>query len=174
MVDFAVLKQKVGIEQIVELLGLELKRSGEQLRGKCPIHGGDNPRHLVITPSRNLFYCFEPSCGKGGDQLQLYAEVKKVSTKVAAEEIAKAFSAEPARSDEFGPLPYLQHDHPAMEAIGMPTEVGEGIGAGYAPKGVFRGYCLFPLRKPDGRLIGYIAVNPAADPPVRLPKQFHV
>ena len=42
-IDFTELKQHVGIERAVELLGVNLKKAGAQLRGPCPVckDGGD-------------------------------------------------------------------------------------------------------------------------------------
>jgi DNA primase len=43
----------------------DLDRSGSTLRGACPLHGGDNPTELSVTPERGLWYCH--ACGQGGD-----------------------------------------------------------------------------------------------------------
>ena len=42
-IDFAELKRNVGIEQVLTMLQLNLKRQGQQLRGPCPAckSGGD-------------------------------------------------------------------------------------------------------------------------------------
>ena len=82
--DFQQVKNDFPIEKVVELLGIEVtKQRNGQLRGNCPIHGGNDPRGFVITPARNLAYCFK-GCG-GGDQLWLIAKVKDISSKEAAE-----------------------------------------------------------------------------------------
>src|SRR5438105_3860712 len=84
MVDFTEVKKEFPIEKVVELLGIDVtKQRNGQLRGCCPIHGGNDPRGFVITPSRGLWYCFK-GCG-GGDQLALISKVNKVSAKEAAE-----------------------------------------------------------------------------------------
>ena len=36
-IDFAELKGKVSIEQVLTMLQLNLKRQGQQLRGSCPV-----------------------------------------------------------------------------------------------------------------------------------------
>ena len=45
--NFAELKAKVGIEQVLSMLELSLKKQGEQLRGRCPVctSGGDPRAH---------------------------------------------------------------------------------------------------------------------------------
>src|ERR1700687_2786311 len=84
LVDFAEIKAANPIEKVAELLGIEVtKQRNGQLRGCCPIHGGNDPRGFGITPAKGLWYCFK-GCG-GGDQLALVAKVKKLSPKEAAE-----------------------------------------------------------------------------------------
>ena len=75
-VDFAALKDRAPIEQVVTMLGLHLKPHGDQLRGPCPRCGGGD-RALVITKSKHLFYCFPSK--DGGDQIKLVAYVKALS-----------------------------------------------------------------------------------------------
>ena len=82
-VDFAALKRQVSIEQVIDRLGLELKRSGDTSRGCCPICDGDNPRAFVVTHSKQFWYSFCTNCQKGGDLIELVAAVEKVSVKDA-------------------------------------------------------------------------------------------
>jgi DNA primase len=89
--DFAELKAKVSITDVLSILNIDLQRvkqHGDQLRGTCPIHGGDNPRGFVITPGKGLWFCFS-GCG-GGDVIALVAKVRQLSIKDAAEWIARA------------------------------------------------------------------------------------
>lgn len=167
VVDFTQLKTLVTIENVVALLNLPLKKSGEQLRGACPICEDDNPRAFVITPAKQLFYCFK--CEKGGDQIQLFAEVKKLDVKQAANDLERHFKATPPET-AMDPLDYLQHDHAAVEALGLPAEAAKAIGAGYAGKGVCRGRVAIPIRLPNGKLAGYIGINLAHDQPLWVPK----
>lgn len=88
-VDFRELKEKVSIEQVVAMLDLKLRRTGGQLRGRCPIHHGTTDREFVVTPSKGLFYCFGP-CG-GGDAIALVARVKDIPVRQAATLIAAHF-----------------------------------------------------------------------------------
>src|SRR5947209_6130286 len=94
-VDFSELKTKVGIEQVVDLLGLPLKKSsGDQLRGTCALCGNDGRKIFVVTPAKGLFHSF--CCKKGGDMIRLYSEVKHVGQKEAAEAIHAHFLGSPA------------------------------------------------------------------------------
>lgn len=64
-IDFAELKSHVGIESVVAMLDIRLKKFGDQWRGRCPIHGGGNDREFVVTPRKGLYYCFG-GCGGTG------------------------------------------------------------------------------------------------------------
>lgn len=88
-VDFRQLKDSITIDQVVQMLALDLKGHGQQLRGRCPIHRGSNDREFVVTPDKGLFYCFG-GCG-GGDLITLVAKVKDIATKEAAVAIAEHF-----------------------------------------------------------------------------------
>jgi len=81
-IDFQELKSRVSIEQAIQLLGLRLKPSYDQLRGPCPTckFGGD--RVLAVSPSKSMFYCHAGLTG--GDQIALVAHVKACKTNEAA------------------------------------------------------------------------------------------
>lgn len=101
-VDFRELKDEVSFEQVIEMLGLNLRQEGNQLRGCCPIHNGTDRREFVVTPDagrdgRGLFNCFKcvnPKNGRkglGGDYIKLVSLVNGVSDKEAGIVIAKHF-----------------------------------------------------------------------------------
>lgn len=189
-IDFNALKQSVSIEQVVEWFDFPLKKmSNGQLRGCCPICDSKNDRTFVVTPSKGLFFCFGP-CG-GGDAINLTAHVLKIGTKEAAQRISEHFkvgesqrpttsalsppqieSALPPSTDALKPLDYLTTDHPAIEALGLTVAVCQALGVGFAPKGMMRGRIVFPLRLPNGTLIGYqgLATKEDMAPLLLLPK----
>jgi CHC2 zinc finger len=57
------LKSEVQVERLIEGCGIELKRGGKDLLGRCPFHE-DDTASLVVTPAKNLWHCF--GCGIGG------------------------------------------------------------------------------------------------------------
>ena len=174
-VDFKELKSSVTIDQVVKMLGLELKLHGQQLRGRCPIHNGTSDREFVVTPAKGLFYCFGP-CG-GGDLITLVAKVKGVATKEAASLIAEQFAAgtgtvpdnrtvsgnsspQPSSRKETGerslqPLSYLEAAHELVQALGVSPETVQAFAAGYAPKGIMRGRLAIPIHDRAGKLLAY-------------------
>lgn len=178
--DFQEVKAAYPIEKVVELLGIDVtKQRNGQLRGCCPIHGGNDPRGFVVTPSKGLWFCFK-GCG-GGDQLALISKLKKISPKEAAEWLAGPVGGtstpnrEPSSGtvrEQFQPLTYLEAEHEAVIATGLDPEIAQVIGAGYAPRGTMKGQVLLPLRLDSGFLIGYVGVTEVIAP-VRwhLPEQ---
>jgi len=93
-IDFDHLRRTVPITAVLEKYGVlgELRRSGAQLKGRCPIHDGNNTsRSFVVNPVTNVWKCFSPSCDKGGAMLELVAEIEKVETYEAALLVAKWF-----------------------------------------------------------------------------------
>ena len=82
-IDFAQVKRDVAIEQVLERYGVSLKRSGRQLAGCCPVHGGSNPRAFVVSPQKNAWRCFG-DCNRGGSVIDLVAELERVSLNEAA------------------------------------------------------------------------------------------
>lgn len=177
--DFQQIKQEVAIEDSAAMLGLVLKRHGEQLRGKCPACESSE-RALVITPSKGAFYCHEAK--KGGDLIALVSHIKNLGMREAAGAIAHHFKLVPASgpaaskgakeketpapSQGFQPLGYLQHAHEAVQALGLAAEAAQSLGVGYAPKGLMRGRVVFPLYR-QGQLVGYVGYG---DDGLKLPK----
>jgi len=83
-----------------------------------------------------------------------------------------AEAAPPSRSDVLKPLDHLTTDHPAIEALGLTAAVCTALGIGYATKGLMKGRVAFPLRLPDGTLVGYQGLATSGDqaPLILFPK----
>lgn len=151
-VDFTELKSRHPIEDIADLLGIELKKKGEQLRGHCPWCQGGSDRAFVVTPSKQVFYCFCPDHEGGGDSIELAARMYGVTPKEAAAKISAHFTA--PKAEGLKHIDYLQPQHPALEALGLLRETCEHFKAGYKPKGVLSGRLAIPLYR-NGTLVGY-------------------
>ena len=52
----------------------ELRQAGNTLRGRCPIHQGNNPDSFAVWPDEQRWYCF--SCSEGGDLIALARAVE--------------------------------------------------------------------------------------------------
>jgi len=173
-IDFADLKKRVGIEQVLDMLGLRLQGGGPQLRGPCPIHKGTKDRKFVVTPSKDLWFWFA-GCG-GGDIIKLVAKIKGVGQKEAAALITQHFgtvlelrngtvpssgnsavSGALSRKEKgvLKPLDYLQVEHELITIFGLSPETCREFGAGYAPKGIMRGRFAIPIHDQNGTLLAY-------------------
>jgi len=167
-IDFTELKEKVSIEDVISMLGLEMRESGEQLRCACPACEGSD-RSLVVTPSKQVFYCHEDK--KGGDLISLVAHIRMCGMKDAAQFITDRLCPvadrppEKVETGKFQPLSYLEYDHEAIAALGFEVETATRLGIGYAKKGIMRGKIAIPIRLSDGSLVGYIGITEAKLPP---------
>jgi DNA primase len=165
-IDFVELKERVSIEQVVQMLDLKLKKHGAQMRGPCPVHGGGD-RTFVVTPGRG-FYCFAEK--QGGDQIALVSHVNAISAREAAGLIAERFMKMPeaakpteasakatpsAQKGPLQPLSYLEAAHESVQALGVAPETAQAWGAGYAPKGIMRGRFAIPIHDREGVLLAY-------------------
>jgi hypothetical protein len=98
-IDFAHLKRQLPLGGVLDHLGLtpRLRGSGAQRRCACPIHRGDaRGRTFSVNLTENVFQCFERTCGKKGDVIDLWASVQGLSLREAAQDLVRTFHLEPA------------------------------------------------------------------------------
>ena len=76
------LKNEVSVERLIESSGIELKKTGKDLVGKCPFHE-DDTASLVVTPAKNLWHCF--GCGAAGGPIDWVIKKNGVSFRHAVE-----------------------------------------------------------------------------------------
>lgn len=98
-IDYQDIKEKILDLDIVESIGryMELKRTGANYKGLCPIHGEKTPS-LVVSPAKNIWKCF--GCGKGGNLIDFVIELKGVSYRDAVKEIAHDHHIEIPRREQ--------------------------------------------------------------------------
>lgn len=182
MADFKLIKEQVTIEAAAQFLSLELRPMGAALRGPCPacLSGGD--RALVITPSKQLFYCF--SAGIGGDLISLWGHIEKCSPADAGRHIADNFgigngslvrtsaqvhstpTAPPEQKREPTRQPFNPDDYLAklvynddVAALGINEDDAQALGIGMATTGLHRGRLAIALRWPTGEIAGFGSVE---------------
>ena len=76
------LKDEVSVQRLVEAAGIELKKFGKGIAGKCPFHDDSEPS-LIVTPAKNLWHCF--GCQVGGGPIDWVMKLKGVSFRHAVE-----------------------------------------------------------------------------------------
>lgn len=68
------LKKEVALERLVLGFGVELKRHGAELLGRCPFHEDKTPS-LVVSPKTNLWHCLG-ACNVGGSTIDWVMRTK--------------------------------------------------------------------------------------------------
>ena len=100
----AAIKEAVPVETYAATL-TELRPSGTSLRGRCPVHGGDNEGALLVDPGQRRWHCFR--CNEGGDVIDLCRAVEGGELWEAVVSLATRYGVElPRRSDRW-------HEHNA-------------------------------------------------------------
>lgn len=92
-VDFKVIKQTVTMLQILEYYGLmkTMRRAGDVISGRCPIHNGQNQTAFRVSISKNCWNCFS-DCKCGGNILDFVSRKEGVDVHSAALLIAGWFN----------------------------------------------------------------------------------
>jgi hypothetical protein len=84
-VDFKAVKAAVTMEMLLDRYGITgLKKVRDELRGKCPIHRGQDNKHFTVNLSKNVFKCFFQNCGAHGNVLDFVAAKEGCSVRDAA------------------------------------------------------------------------------------------
>ncbi len=98
LVDFRAIKEAVTMENVLSHYGLleNMKRSGDNLSGCCPIHKGTNPTQFRVSISKNLWNCFS-ECKRGGNVVDFIARMEDVSPYAAALKAIEWFKLDPDR-----------------------------------------------------------------------------
>ena len=85
------LKKEVALERLVLVFGVELKRHGAELLGRCPFHEDKTPC-LVVSPKTNLWHCLG-KCNVGGSTIDWVMRTKGVSFRHAVELLKADYSS---------------------------------------------------------------------------------
>jgi DNA primase len=198
-VDFKAIKQSVTIGQVLDRYEVKLKRSGKELRGRCPIHQGDGADSFHANAEKNAFHCF--SCQAKGNVLDFVAAMEKCSVRDAALKIQSWFqivatgesSAAPQKPatgsqpprEEAGergepnkPLGFrlkgIDHNHPYLAQRGIDPETAEYFGVGFfSGKGSMSGRIVIPIENEVGELVAYAGRSiDGSEPKYKLPAGF--
>ena len=90
-VDFKAVKAAVSIEQVLSHYNVNwLRKKGDELRGRCPIHKGEGSDTFHVNVSKRAFHCF--SCKKRGNVLDLVAAMEGCGVRDAAMKLSEWFS----------------------------------------------------------------------------------
>ena len=200
-VDFGMVKQNMGIEQVLGSYGVELKRVGHhQLRGLCPLptHGSQRSREsFSVDTAKNVWACHSASCCKlrqgrvGGNVLDLVAWLEGCSIRNAALRLQEQWWGGRARdhyqlaakgSWRSSPLPLAPlsfslrlHWHPYLEERGVHPSTAAWFGIGYhTGSGFLHHRVVFPVHDSNVQLVAYVGRSlDGSQPRYRFPPGFH-
>jgi hypothetical protein len=90
------ISDRVPLTAVLARYGLlaSLRRRGNRLVGKCPIHGGRNDRQFVVNETASTWFCFG-DCNHGGGTIAFAAAMERESAAAAAARIAVWFALSP-------------------------------------------------------------------------------
>ncbi len=118
-IDTEALKLAHPIEDVVARYGIELRRQGQALVGRCPLHHDRGRPNLQVWPTSRSWYCFR--CSTGGDVIRWVELLEQVDFRQAAQRLdAGRLSAPHALAAPGRPSPprHLEERDP-REAIAL-------------------------------------------------------
>ena len=77
------IKRETDLVALVQAAGVELRRHGANLVGRCPFHDDQGPS-LVVTPAKHLWHCMG-ACQAGGSVIDWVMRTERVSFRHAVE-----------------------------------------------------------------------------------------
>ena len=93
-IDFNQLRNELKMEEVLSVLGfVATRRSGQQLKGPCPVHGSSaSSESLSVNLEEGRYFCHK--CKSHGNQLELWAAVHKQTIYQAAQDLCRALNKE--------------------------------------------------------------------------------
>ncbi len=93
-------KRVADLAAIVRAHGVELKRKGKQLVGRCPFHSPDRTPSFFVDPAMGTWKCFGACAAKGdeksgGDAIRFVMKADKLSFRAALEKLGAIVEAKP-------------------------------------------------------------------------------
>lgn len=174
-IDFNAIKETVSMIQILDQYGLtdQFHRSGDGLRGACPLHDGHNKTQFRVSISQNVWHCFG-DCNRGGSILDFVSRKEGVGLHEAARLIRGWFGmpsrlanhqpprprpAQPRVHEPNPPLRFslsgLDTGHPYLAQRGLIAETITTFEIGYCRHGMMTGRIAIPIHNAKGQLVAY-------------------
>lgn len=197
-VDFKAVKSAVSMKAVLGHYGVNwLRKSGQELRGRCPIHQGEGQDTFHVNIAKNAFQCF--SCKARGNVLDFVAAMENCSVRDAAVKLKEWFGvrdatappgsrgvvkpsqAPPVKSEGAvnKPLSFqlkgVDPSHPYLTSRGFSKRTLEVFGVGFfSGKGSMTGRVVIPIHNECGELVAYAGRSvDGSEPKYKLPAGFH-
>jgi DNA primase len=94
-IDYRAARAQLPLAAVLELLGFATReRRGDQVRGRCPVHGARAPqsRSFAAHLGKNVWRCF--TCGAGGNALDLWVAVTRQELHAAVLDLCNRLGCE--------------------------------------------------------------------------------
>lgn len=94
-VDFQILRTEITMNEVLDQLDFQpTSRSGNQVRGPCPIHDSQSAssRTFSVNLDSGRYYCHK--CNSHGNQLELWAAIHKQTIYEAAVDLCGRLNKE--------------------------------------------------------------------------------
>ena len=94
-IDYRAARAQLPLAAVLELLGFEAReRHGDQVRGRCPVHGSKTPgsRSFAAHLGKGMWHCF--SCGAGGNALDLWVAITRQELHAAVLDLCRRLGHE--------------------------------------------------------------------------------
>ncbi len=155
------IRRDVSLAETAERFGVSLTKDGNEWIAQCPFHEDDTPSFTIFTGRDRVqrMHCF--GCGAKGDVLDFAQQIKRVDLPEAIRILNGA-----AAGPNVAPRRVEVRDvYAGIVPIDPPGEIETGRRVTlYNPKrtgterefGSFAPSMVFPYRRPDGSLFGYV------------------
>lgn len=170
-------------EGILEACGIEVvSETSTHFLCLCPWHGNTDTPALEVDKVRGVYYCFNPSCGRGGTVEEMIKSLLKYNTfqtyrliitqkKSDTIPFSKKFNESMIKPPEFEEFSSEVIERMAselkgsvaeeyMHSRGFTDETLEYFSIGYSER---QNMVVVPMHDPDGMVIGLIGRTPSRD-----------
>ena len=113
------LKRDTDLVALVQAAGVELRRHGANLVGRCPFHDDQGPS-LVITPAKNLWHCLG-ACQAGGSVIDWVMRTERVSFRHAVEWLRARAGSAPVHA--LAPIAAMAQEAASLEDTALVRDV---------------------------------------------------
>ena len=79
------------IVELVEKYNIELQKQGDLYVGFCPFHRDETRPNFTVYPKTNSYFCY--TCSKGGDAVDFFARMEKISRAQAQQKLNSDLSS---------------------------------------------------------------------------------